>query len=224
VLAIDLPGHGRSKLTGDVSLGAFAAATERTLKAAGLSSFHLISHSLGSAVAIQLACLSVFHIRSLALLSPAGLGSEIDREFLDNFLVAATEEELQKSMVRLVTDPDRIAPPFVRTTLRQRRDSDLVVAQRRIRAMLFPEGRQAFSIKPQLEQMSVRAVIVFGRKDMIIPCGHASALPDRIAIHYLENVGHLPYIEAPDAVAALLRDLIRFAESGGESEPDSGRG
>ncbi len=54
-LALDLPGHGASKLSGSISLDAFVAAVDATLAEEDVRELHLIGHSLGGAIAVALA-------------------------------------------------------------------------------------------------------------------------------------------------------------------------
>jgi pimeloyl-ACP methyl ester carboxylesterase len=80
VIAIDLPGFGRSPaLPGGVSPTAvnLAAAIERTLDALGIGSYHVAGYSLGARVAIQLA--GSGRVRSLIAIAPDGLGTPVER-------------------------------------------------------------------------------------------------------------------------------------------------
>lgn len=210
VLAVDLPGHGRSALGPEISLEAFATAVESTLVIAGAKSPHLIGHSLGGAVATLLAHRGALVPRSLALLSPAGLGAEINGEFLQGFTSARSEETLAPWMQQLFADPALLEPAFIRATLRPRRDENFVAGQLRVIAALFPDGAQASSIRPHLERITIPIRIVFGRADRVIPAQHAALLPDHIKLDLLDEVGHLPYLEAREELARMVAELIRI--------------
>ncbi|MBV9739527.1 MAG: acetoin dehydrogenase dihydrolipoyllysine-residue acetyltransferase subunit, partial [Hyphomicrobiales bacterium] len=75
----------------------------------------------------------------------------------------------------------------------------------------FPGATQAFSIRSVFEGLPIPAKIVLGGQDQIIPPRYTSGLPGNVAIHAFPALGHMPHVEAPDAVARLLRELMRSA-------------
>ena len=80
VIAIDLPGFGRSPaLPGTVSPTAanLAAAVEATLDELGIEDYHVAGYSLGARVAIHLA--ESQRVRSLIAIAPDGLGTPVER-------------------------------------------------------------------------------------------------------------------------------------------------
>jgi pimeloyl-ACP methyl ester carboxylesterase len=80
VIAIDLPGFGRSPvLPGSMAPTAanLAAAVERTLDELGIGAYHVGGYSLGARVAIQLA--GSDRVRSVVAIAPDGLGTPMER-------------------------------------------------------------------------------------------------------------------------------------------------
>ena len=80
VIAIDLPGFGRSPaLPAAVSPTAanLAAAIQATLDGLGIEQYHVAGYSLGARVAIQLAASK--RVRSLTAIAPDGLGTPVER-------------------------------------------------------------------------------------------------------------------------------------------------
>ncbi|MGH6945998.1 MAG: alpha/beta fold hydrolase, partial [Kiloniellales bacterium] len=73
VLAVDLPGHGRSDGAPLESVEALADWLLGLLDAAGLESAALAGHSLGSLVALETAARAPGRVRALALLASAPL-------------------------------------------------------------------------------------------------------------------------------------------------------
>lgn len=211
VLAIDLPGHGASPLGGAASLGDFVAAVAATLAAEGVVEADLVGHSLGGAVATVLAASGALAVRSLMLLAPAGLGPDIDGAFLDGYGRARSEASLAPWMARLVADPATLPAGFIQATAKARASGDAAESQQRLAAALFPDGTQAFSTRPLLDALPMPVKVVFGRDDRIVPARHASGLPGTVAVHLFAGVGHLPQIEARDAVARLWAELRRSA-------------
>jgi pimeloyl-ACP methyl ester carboxylesterase len=80
VIAIDLPGFGRSPaLPGGVlpTAANLAASVQRTLDDLGVEDYHVAGYSLGARVAIQLA--DTGRVRSVIAIAPDGLGTPIER-------------------------------------------------------------------------------------------------------------------------------------------------
>src|SRR4029453_16894364 len=77
VVALDLPGHGQSDRTlPGRTLGDLARFVIRFLDAVEIRSSHLVGHSLGGAIAAQMAVDHPERGESLALIPSAGLGVE----------------------------------------------------------------------------------------------------------------------------------------------------
>ncbi len=209
LLAIDLPGHGRSKPQAPVCFDGLVDAVQSVLDEEGVRRCVLVGHSLGGAVALGLADAGVVDIRALCLLAPAGLGPEIDGAFLSGLVRATRAESLAPWLLRLVADPALVTPGFVRATL-QASDAESADYRRRLIDSVFPDGTQAISLRHVLPQLAMPARIVWGTRDAIIPASHAAHLPGRIGLHRLD-VGHMPHLEAPRLVAGLIAEAARSA-------------
>jgi pimeloyl-ACP methyl ester carboxylesterase len=71
VLAVDLPGHGRSGGELLQSVGAMASWIVKLLDAAGVQSAALVGHSMGALIALEVAASAPARVRGLALLGVA---------------------------------------------------------------------------------------------------------------------------------------------------------
>jgi pimeloyl-ACP methyl ester carboxylesterase len=71
VLAFDLPGHGRSTGKPCASVEEAATALWHGIDAAGVTDAHLIGHSMGSLIALQMAADAPQRVKSLSLLGTA---------------------------------------------------------------------------------------------------------------------------------------------------------
>ena len=205
VLALDLPGHGARPLGEAAGFDSMVDAVEEALAASGIGAFHLVAHSLGGAVAVAAAARGALDVRSLLLLAPAGLGPEINGAFIQGYLAASSEASLGPWLRELVAEAGSITPAFVRATLKSR--EAVLPAQRRLAAALFPDGTQAFTVRADLARLACPVRVVFGTADRIVPARHAEVLPGMVALHRLPGVGHLPQVEARDAVQAILAQV-----------------
>ncbi len=207
LLAIDLPGHGRSLVPAQVGFEALVDAVQSVLDEEGLSRVHLVGHSLGGAVALALAEAGTLDLRSLCLLAPAGLGPEIDGDFLRGFTRAEQEASLAPWLRRLFSDPGQVTPAYVRGVLRARGEA-LREHQRALVDRVFPDGTQACSLRGVLGQLAVPTKVIWGSEDRIIPVRHGHGLPGRVALHVVA-CGHQPHIEAAALVASLVAEAVR---------------
>ena len=115
VYALELPGHGgSSKDVGAGDLEFLVDAVQQFLDALELERVHLVGHSLGGLVAASLALRSPGRVRSLTLVASAGLGEEINGEYLDRFISAGSRRELKPALELLFADREPGYPPASR--------------------------------------------------------------------------------------------------------------
>lgn len=208
---VDLPGHGRSPaMDGAGSLEGLAFAVARALAGAGIEQCHLVGHSLGGAVAIALAEAGRLAPLSLTLIAPAGLGPDIDGDFISGFCRATRAESLKPWLLRLFADPTIVTPGYVQAALNGRGDA-LRQAQAALAGRIFPDGTQAAEMRCALRRVAVPQKIIWGECDRIIPMRHALGAGPQAGIHLLPNVGHMPHVEAAATVARLVLQNARSA-------------
>src|SRR6218665_51991 len=99
---VDLPCHGKSPVQSAGSMQAMAQAVLDRLEQEGIAACHLLGHSLGGGVALALAAAQPQRVRSLSLLAPAGLGPEINGEFIDGLTRAQTQAALTSTLALLL--------------------------------------------------------------------------------------------------------------------------
>ncbi len=188
-----------------------AEAVAQALDQAAIDDFHLVAHSLGGAVAMALAARGRHAIRSLTLLAPAGLGPDINGGFVSGLARATRIESLAPWLSRLFCDATLASPAFVAATMQARSDAGLREAQLRIAEAVFPDGTQAADFRHVVKGISAPVKIVWGEQDKVIPMHHALGTGGQAALHFLSGVGHMPQVEATEAVARLVRQNIRAA-------------
>ncbi|MGB3834584.1 MAG: acetoin dehydrogenase dihydrolipoyllysine-residue acetyltransferase subunit [Mesorhizobium sp.] len=211
-ILVDLPGHGRSPLPQHgPSVNEMAEAVALALDDAGIDDFHLIAHSLGGAIALVLAARGRHAIRSLTLIAPAGLGPDINGGFVSGLVRATRPESLAPWLSKLFHDASLASPAFVAATMQARFNASLRDAQTHIAEAVFPDGTQAADLRHVIKGIAAPLKIVWGEQDRIIPMQHALGTGGLAALHFLPGVGHMPQIEAVEAVARLVMQNIRAA-------------
>ncbi|QYZ69544.1 acetoin dehydrogenase dihydrolipoyllysine-residue acetyltransferase subunit [Neotabrizicola shimadae] len=209
LVRIDLPSHGRSPLR---PVGSFAELAKELLRAfdrVAEGPVHLLGHSLGGALALALADVRPRQIRTLSLIAPAGLGPEIDGDALNGIARASSADSLAPWLKRLTARPDGISHDFAKAAMLARLDPALRAAQQDLAHAIFPDGVQAFDLTAALERVSAPTMMIWGRDDHILPWKQALAAPGEVALHLMRGVGHIPHIEDPEAVAALIGRHVR---------------
>ncbi len=144
ILALDLPGHGAAASSVAADFESLTAAVHASLAAEGIDRVHLVGHSLGAAVAASIAGGGDLQVRSLALLSPAGLGPRINGDYIAGFLSSTSEAALKVWLELLVHDPASLPGVLVRATLAAREGTAMLGNQARLAAGVFCRQHAAF--------------------------------------------------------------------------------
>ncbi len=209
VLALDLPGHGRSgKDVGAGDLATLSGALGAFLDTLGIGRAHLVGHSLGGAVVLELALRRPETAASLTLISSAGLGPEINRDYIEGFIAAGRRKEMKAILALLFAAPDAVSRDMVEELLRYKRLDGVDAALRRIAGAVFPGGRQATVLAARLAELAQPVQVIHGRKDRIVPATQTVGLPGNVAVTTIENAGHMPQMEAAAEVNRLIREIV----------------
>jgi len=201
VLAIDLPGHGASDAKA-TTLDQLVDTTAMALRALAVGPVRLVGHSLGAMIAAKIAAQGEIELGHLLLLSPAGLGLEIDRGFIDGMIAADSVADLEREIAKL--DGGALSPSYLADLLSRIQARRPML--RALAASIADASGQRHSIAADLERVKAPLTAFFGLKDRIIPWQHATQLPARAAVHFVKNAGHMPHWNAPNLVADALLD------------------
>lgn len=205
VHALDLPGHGGStKTITNPGLAGMADAAEQFMEALGITGAHLVGHSMGGAVAGALALRGKGLVKSLTLISPAGLGEAINTGYIDGFVALETRRDAKPLLQQLFADPNLVSRQMIDEVLRYKRLDGVREALRALAAAMFRDGEQLSVIAGDLAKSPVPTTVIWGAEDSIIPAAQASALPDA-RIEVLPSVGHMAQMEAASRVNELIR-------------------
>lgn len=206
VIALDLPGHGQSdsRLPGH-TLADLARFVGRFLDAIGVPRVHAVGHSMGGAIAAQLARDQPPRVASLTLVNSAGLGPEINAAYIDGFVSAASRRELKPVVEQLFADPSLVTRQLLDDLLKYKRLDGVPELLQALAASLFAGGRQAEQPALELEGSGVPMAVVWGEADRVIPASHAQHAPPGAKVKVLPEAGHMAMMEKAGDFNSLLR-------------------
>ena len=205
VIALDLPGHGRSaKDVGGGDLASLAETLAAVLDTLGIERAHLVGHSLGGAAVLALALERPERAASLTLISPAALGPEINQGYIEGYIAAARRKEMKGVLQMLFADPELVSRDMIEDVLKYKRLDGVDGALQTIAGAVFPEGRQAVVLADRLAELAVPAQVIWGRRDEIVPPAQAEGLPPKVALHLIDDAGHMAHMEAAGEVNRLI--------------------
>ena len=239
VIAPDFPGHGGSAPGGgDYSIGALAAGLRDLLLALGHDRATLVGHSLGGGVAMQFAYQYPEMVERLALVSSGGLGPEVTPILraaalpgADLFIAATAGPAAQIGSVigrglgaiglRPDTDVAEVARGYASLSDADRRAAFLAS----VRGVIGTGGQLIDAADRLYLADGLPVLIVWGSRDPIIPVRHAEdahrAIPGS-RLEILDDVGHVPQLEAPGRFLVALEAFLRDTEPA-RFDPDEWR-
>jgi pyruvate dehydrogenase E2 component (dihydrolipoamide acetyltransferase) len=215
VYALDLPGHGGStKQVADGELGFLVAALRGFLDSQGIERAHLAGHSMGGLVAAALAIEDPGRVLSLTLVDSAGLGPEINLDFIEGFVAASGRRELKPVLQRLFADPDLVTRQMIDDVLKYKRLDGVQEALRALADRQFTDGRQQRVLTNELRSFPSPMLVIWGSQDQVIPVDHANAAPDGAETKVLPGAGHSPHMEAAGEFNRTLEGFLAGVRAG----------
>ncbi|MEZ5846261.1 MAG: acetoin dehydrogenase dihydrolipoyllysine-residue acetyltransferase subunit [Geminicoccaceae bacterium] len=207
--AIDLPGHGGStKEVGHGNVGALTNAVCSFMDAMKIDKAHFVGHSLGGAVCLDMARNHPEKIESGTLIAPAGLGPEINMDYIDGFIREKRARKLRPYLELLVNEPSLISSEMVEEVIRYKRLDGAEAALNTIASACFQGGHQTLEMVERVQRMKTPLNVVWGENDRILPVAHADGLPDTVPVTRLADTGHLPQMERPGETVEAVRAML----------------
>jgi pimeloyl-ACP methyl ester carboxylesterase len=224
VHSLDLPGFGSSSKPARAAYDApyFARSIRDYMEATGIERAHLVGNSMGGRIALEVALEHPERVTSLVLLCPA-LAFRRRRELVPLVRLirpelAAIPHPLRAARVRetfwsLFAQPERLDPvvadiaadEFCRTYRSRAARIAFYAAARNI-YLDTPHGERG--LWTRLPSLRPPVLFVWGQEDRLVPAGFArhvgDVLPGADQV-ILEDCGHVPQVELPEAANALIR-------------------
>jgi pyruvate dehydrogenase E2 component (dihydrolipoamide acetyltransferase) len=174
------------------------------VQAAELAPLHVAGHSLGGAVAMQLAQRDPQQVHSLTLIASVGLGSEIDTEYIRGFIAAARRKDLKPWVERLFADTALVRREMLDDILKFKRLDNVQEILTSIADTVFAGGHQALVLRDALAALDMPRQVIWGAQDRIVPVSHSEGLPESVQVHVFEEAGHMVHMEKAAEVNTLI--------------------
>ena len=161
---------------------------------------------MGGALALQTVKVHPESVRSLTLIAGAGLGTEINSDYLKGFTGSQSRRELKPHIELLFNDPGLVTRQLLEDLLRFKRIDGVQEALQTIMNSFVRDGQQTKQWRNVLENETIPVQVIWGATDRIIPSAHARGLPRHVQAQVLENYGHMVQMEkAKDVNRRLLK-------------------
>ena len=222
VIALDLPGFGDADKPVRAAYDAafFARFAAQALDALGLERAHIIGHSMGGRVALELALQHPGRVQSLTLLTPS-LAWRRPRPWAPYLRLVRPELGMLQPAPRAIVDP------LIRRLIPGAKSGwSAVGVDEFLRGFLHPRGRAAFyaaarniyleepigpkGLWERISGIAAPSLFVWGTRDHLVPVAFARHVERAVPhAHHLElDCAHVPQFERPrelhDAVARFL--------------------
>lgn len=205
VHVLDLPGHGQSvKDVQAPDLAMMVSTIVAFMDHLDIDRAHLVGHSMGGLIAAKVALEHPGRVSSLGLICSAGLGPEINDDYISGFVNATSRRELKPKLVHLFADASMVSRSMVDDLLKYKRLDGVSTFLTALSGNLFANGLQTAAVADDLSNADIPVLVISGAEDAVIPAAHAQAIP-RASRHVIKDAGHMVQMEA----AAKVNDLIK---------------
>jgi len=220
VVALDLPGHGRSaRPDAPYDVAWYAGVIAEWIRSLDIQEFDLIGHSLGGGIAMRVLPELPGRVQRLALVAAGGLGLEVA---LPLRLTATTGAlELAAPMLLgagthagiFVLGGEFSAPERRYLAWANARPGTARALARTLRSAVDLRGQREHLLDHTQRIGDLPPIAVFwGDRDPVIPASHAVEVTrylEGVTVRRFAGVGHYPHREA---VAQIVPELLRFLD------------
>jgi pimeloyl-ACP methyl ester carboxylesterase len=229
VVALDLPGFGRSQPIPNGNLESLNAALSRFLDALALQRVHLVGSSLGAVVCTMYASQNPNRVASLTLVGGVGLGfGDVNvSSGIQSLLEPEIGESYYNGLRTLGQDAAFATLEPYYANLQALPKTDLEFLRQRVWARVWSDTqRDAFlaalrslfdpnlSTISRLERLPLR--LIWGEKDNIVSIQSAHRMLTEFPqakLEVIKGAGHLPHQEQPKAFLEVLEPFLLNLEA-----------
>ena len=146
-------------------------------------------------------------MKTLTLISPAGLGTEINGSFFDGFIGETRAKKLRPYVEMLVAEPSLVTTEMVEDILKSKRLDGAQAALTEVREANFPGSEQRVSIGAAIADLNIPIQIILGAEDKVIP-GEKTKEQRGVKIVEIAGAGHIPHLEKSGDVNQRIQMFI----------------
>lgn len=201
VYALDLPGHGRSEGAALATVAAYHQLVEAFMAALAIEQALIAGHSMGGAIALNLALAAPHRVAGLVLVS-TGARLRVHPTILQGLEsdFAGTTAQLVEWMYTPAFPPAQRARALaqLRTNSPQQLLHDFHACNQ-------------FDQRAAVSALQQPALILCGALDQMTPVSYSTFLQQAIAgseLHLIDGVGHMPLVETPAEVTAAIEHFL----------------
>lgn len=204
VIALDLPGHGRSEGVALQSVAEYADAVLDFLRETGIYQVSLVGHSLGSAIALHLTLQHPDRVKQLGIIS-GGAALNIPANILTAFSNPTTFKEGLKSLEQVLFGP---------SASDSMKEQVLTTLQNMRQGVLYGDwlACAGFDLHDAVKQIKTPTWIIVGDHDQLTPPYQSRYLAKQIkksTLQLVPGAGHMLILEAPEAVSKGLVEFLK---------------
>jgi pimeloyl-ACP methyl ester carboxylesterase len=207
VLAVDLPGHGRSDGPPIASVKGMAGWIFQVLDSLKIQSATLVGHSMGSLVALECAARRPERVERIAL-----IGTAYPMQVGEAFLDAARRNDHAAYDMETIWGHAAQAPLAGNPNPGMWMYGDTLARLRRLAPGVLHDDLKACNDFRLEGEISCPVLMVLGKRDVMTPVKATAELQKRIAqarTVLIEPSGHSLMAEAPDATLDALISFLR---------------
>jgi pimeloyl-ACP methyl ester carboxylesterase len=224
IVAIDLPGHGRSSDVDDADIATprrHATAVLGVLDALAIPRAIIVGNSLGGGIALRIAADTPDRVAAMVLIASTGPWSHATDEARswaesDNPLIPGASDAAMRAFMERVTEKPPAVPKAVIRYVTARRSA----RSERLRRLFghFIQARGAEAIPSELAAIRAPTLVIHGERDRVIDVSSAHKLARGLpasTLYVLPGIGHVPQLEAPGRVARIIDRYLTLRAPGG---------
>lgn len=204
VVALDLPGHGKSGGIGRQRIADYVQALQSFMDAIDLPAAVIVGHSMGSAIALQLALDDPDRVLALVMIG-GGSRLRVNPSILEGAANPATFSLAVKSINEWAFGPQ--ADPRLREFASQRMEKETRPTVLHGDFLACNE----FDATQRLPEIKKPTLIICGTEDKMTPLKYSHALHEQIGgaeLIEIKDAGHMVMLEKSREVAAALEDFV----------------
>jgi pyruvate dehydrogenase E2 component (dihydrolipoamide acetyltransferase) len=188
-------------------LGALVDAVVQLMDHLSIDKAHLVGHSMGGLVSGQTAIDHGMRVASLTLICSAGLGDEINADYIDGFVSAQSRKELKPKLKHLFADEGLVSRSMVDDLLKFKRLDGVQAFLEALKGHLFANGKQAAGIAAGVAASGVPTTVIWGAEDAVIPQSHSDAV-NGAKVEVIADAGHMVMMENAGRVNELIKEQL----------------